>query len=175
MEAPFTPRIFRVVAATDDSELGDSAIAAAAEQARGRSPAELHVVSVIDDMAGAWPGLLEDAREATAQRSRRQLAEHVARLVASSPAGAACPLQVVVHVRVGDPASQIARLAGDLDADLLVVGSHGRHGFSRMIVGSVAERVIRLAPCSVMVVKDEGPSAHPRASRLDESGSHRYG
>jgi len=159
MADPFAPRIFRVVAATDESELGERAVATALDQARGQSPAELHVVRVIDDMSGAWPGLLEDAREAAAQRARQELQERVARLVASRALSRTEPTQVVVHLRVGDPAAQIARLALDVDADLVVIGSHGRRGISRMIVGSVAEKTIRLAPCAVMVVKPTQPGA----------------
>jgi len=43
------------------------------------------------------------------------------------------------------------------DHDLVVMGSHDRHGMQRWLLGSVAEAVVRYAPCSVMVVKGEGP------------------
>jgi nucleotide-binding universal stress UspA family protein len=56
-------------------------------------------------------------------------------------------------VRTGPPASTIAETAAEEEADLVVVGTHGRSGLDRLIVGSVAERVVRLATCPVLVVK----------------------
>ncbi len=53
----------------------------------------------------------------------------------------------------GDPASQIVRYAADASMDLIVMGTHGRTGLERLLMGSVAERVMRDAPCSVLVVK----------------------
>jgi nucleotide-binding universal stress UspA family protein len=54
-------------------------------------------------------------------------------------------------VRQGDPRREIVEAAKDWDAGLIVVGSHGRTGFQRLILGSVAEYVVRHAPCSVEV------------------------
>lgn len=53
----------------------------------------------------------------------------------------------------GDPATEIARLAVESGAGLIVVGTHGRSGLSRLLVGSVAEGVMRAAPCPVVTVK----------------------
>ncbi len=53
----------------------------------------------------------------------------------------------------GSPAAIIAQHAADIGAELLVVGTHGRTGLSRVALGSVAERLVRLAPCSVLVVR----------------------
>jgi nucleotide-binding universal stress UspA family protein len=58
-----------------------------------------------------------------------------------------------VRVVDGPPASAITELADSLDAELLVVGTHGRTGFSRLALGSVAERVARAASSSVLVVR----------------------
>ncbi|REJ64833.1 MAG: universal stress protein [Planctomycetota bacterium] len=61
-----------------------------------------------------------------------------------------------VHVRasVGDPGSEIAEYAEEIRADLIVLPSHGRTGLSRILIGSVAERVCRLAHCPVLVLRD---------------------
>ena len=66
-----------------------------------------------------------------------------------------------VHVRVGAPAEELAQLAADLDADLVIVGTHGRRGVRRFLLGSVAEGAVRLAHCPVLVVrpKDHGGDA----------------
>jgi nucleotide-binding universal stress UspA family protein len=53
----------------------------------------------------------------------------------------------------GDPADEIVRYATDAGMDLIVMGTHGRTGLERLLMGSVAEKVMREARCSVMVVK----------------------
>jgi nucleotide-binding universal stress UspA family protein len=68
--------------------------------------------------------------------------------------------------RMGDAANEILRAASEWSADLLVIGSHGRDGVMRVILGSVAEKVMRHATCPVLVIKASetvggGPSPHP--------------
>lgn len=64
------------------------------------------------------------------------------------------PLISVQHVFLqGEPATEIVRYAADAGMDLIVMGTHGRTGLARLLMGSVAEKVMRDAPCSVMVVK----------------------
>ena len=52
-------------------------------------------------------------------------------------------------------ADTIAQLAHDWKADLLVVGTHGRRGVSRLLIGSVAERIVRVAPCPLLMVRGQ--------------------
>ena len=83
-------------------------------------------------------------------------------------------LDVSVETRFGqhEPVTEILLAARDLGCDLIVLGSHGRTGFDRRMMGSVAELVIREAPCATLVVKD-APGAftsfeaedHPVAQR----------
>jgi nucleotide-binding universal stress UspA family protein len=61
----------------------------------------------------------------------------------------------------GDPASEIARYAADAGIDVIVIGTHGRTGVDRLVMGSVAEKVMREAPCSVLVVKLPKGAASP--------------
>jgi nucleotide-binding universal stress UspA family protein len=70
----------------------------------------------------------------------------------------------VQHVfLIGDPAGEIVRYAADRGIDLIVMGTHGRTGLERLLMGSVAEKVMREAPCSVLVVKlPKGVSAGER-------------
>jgi nucleotide-binding universal stress UspA family protein len=67
------------------------------------------------------------------------------------------PLDQRIHVRhvllEGDPAAEIVRYAQEMTMDLIVMGTHGRTGLERMLMGSVAEKVMREAKCSVLVVK----------------------
>jgi nucleotide-binding universal stress UspA family protein len=53
----------------------------------------------------------------------------------------------------GDPVTQILRVAGEENCDLIVIGTHGRTGLGRLLMGSVAEQVVRKATCSVLTVK----------------------
>jgi len=59
------------------------------------------------------------------------------------------------QLAVGIPFVEIVRYARDVKADLIVMGSHGLTGIEHLLIGSVAERVVRKAPCSVLVVRDE--------------------
>lgn len=82
--------------------------------------------------------------------------------------------QVESNVLVGAIADQICQCARSWDADLIVVGTHGRKGLSRFFLGSVAEEVLRESPCSVEVIKaGYGRAPHPMVVAIveDESGS----
>ena len=59
-------------------------------------------------------------------------------------------------VEIGGAASEIVKAAKDWPADLIVIGSHGRGGLKRALLGSVAENVMRQAPCPVLVVRAKG-------------------
>ncbi len=58
---------------------------------------------------------------------------------------------------VGVPFEEIVRVAKEEHADMIVMGAHGRSGLNRVLLGSVAERVIRLAPCPVLTVRQAKP------------------
>ena len=62
-------------------------------------------------------------------------------------------ISVRTLVRTGSPYQEIVDLATDERADLVVMGTHGRSGMSRLLLGSVADRIIRLAPCPVLTVR----------------------
>ena len=62
-------------------------------------------------------------------------------------------------VREGAPAEAIVRAAVEERADLIVIGTHGRSGLDRLLIGSVADRVVRRAPCPVMTVRERSPAA----------------
>jgi nucleotide-binding universal stress UspA family protein len=61
------------------------------------------------------------------------------------------------RAEVGDAATTICRVAQELGVDVVVVGSHGRTGVSRLFLGSTSEHVVRHAPCPVLVVREENP------------------
>jgi universal stress protein A len=76
----------------------------------------------------------------------------LAMLEAVRPAEASVPF--VHRLTMGDPAGEIVRLAGDENAEMIVLGTHGRTGLSRVLMGSVAEAVVRHATCPVLVYRE---------------------
>lgn len=58
------------------------------------------------------------------------------------------------RLTMGDPAGEIVRIAGEERVDMIVLGTHGRTGVTRLLMGSVAEAVVRRAPCPVLVYRE---------------------
>jgi nucleotide-binding universal stress UspA family protein len=161
-----------IVAAVDYSSAGDLALWRALEEGLRRPQALVHVIHVLpvyqagSAESGAlgmgppegWVTALPSVTDAA-----EQLRQYTQRQVASfreqhGDVDLSFLDQVVAHQRVDVPSEEIARLARDVDADLVVVGTHGRRGLSRLLLGSVAEGTVRLAPCPVLVVR---PKAEP--------------
>jgi len=78
---------------------------------------------------------------------------------------------VKVHIETpeGDPVDAIVDRAEEDDIELVCMGTHGRTGIERFVLGSVAERVLRRAPCPVMVVRSQDPLAHPGLTEAQEA------
>jgi nucleotide-binding universal stress UspA family protein len=151
-----TPALERVLVPIDFSERGQIALAEGAALA-ARFKAELHLLHVIEDTS---PTTSEIAIASSVVRSyileltragERQLAEQ--KIPGPAAAGA-----VKRKVVVGAPISRITSYAMDEEIDLIVMGTHGRTGASHWLLGSVAERVVRSAPCPVMVCRRSPPA-----------------
>lgn len=69
----------------------------------------------------------------------------------------------------GEPASAIVELAEQEQADLIVMGTHGRTGLTRLLMGSVAEAVVRRAPCPVLTFKQQADKANGNSEKTSES------
>jgi nucleotide-binding universal stress UspA family protein len=116
---------------------------AAARAAEGR-PSELHVLHVLPQPPSEP---VATAHVATAaDKTKTQLKELVRNLPRSVT-------RVIIHVRIGGAEVEIAQLASDLAADLIVVGTHGYKGIDRILLGSVAEALVRNAPCPVLTYR----------------------
>lgn len=125
-----------ILVATDFSEASDAAARTALDYAR-RFGARLHLLHV------AWAG-----SDPTVPAALTKLAADF---------GASVP--VVTAVESGLPAAQIVRYADRKGIGLIVLGTHGRTGVTRALLGSVAERVIRTASCPVLTVPAPAPAA----------------
>lgn len=143
---------YRILIATDFSDLAGEAFMEALSLARRNPYAELHVAAVVDKEASEIVPV-EDRRTSMVQITdhlRERLIAETERMLGPDPTRR---VPTTVHIRVGKIAEQIAGLAGEIGADLVVVGTHGRRGVRHLLLGSVAERTVRLAPCAVLVVR----------------------
>jgi universal stress protein A len=91
------------------------------------------------------PVATDDTDDLTAA-GKQSLAELIAKLNLGR-------LNPTAEVRLGDAGEEIVAAAADLQADILVLGTHGRTGLKHLLLGSVAESVMRHAPCPVLTVR----------------------
>jgi nucleotide-binding universal stress UspA family protein len=145
---------FNVVVGTDLSPLGDRAVLEAIRVCDKYQASELHVLSVADDqLVGIrLPGQDRVQNKAEAEQF---LCSHVGSLVDRYliSGGKLSMDRVAVYVTTGAAAECVVSLADSVEADLIVVGTHGRSGLKRLLLGSVAEEVVRRAPCGVFVIR----------------------
>ena len=144
-------RLKRVLVPTDFSDFSASAVQFGCELA-GRFDAELHLLNVVQNPLTHYPEqralVPMDEFELELKAVARQQLEETPEPPWNKK------LVIVRYVCVGSPYLEIVRYAKTNDIDLIVIATHGRSGFSHVLVGSVAERVVRKAPCPVMTVRD---------------------
>ncbi len=149
------PRFKKILVATDLSATSDRAIKVATDLARPvRTPMELlHVVEALprEDRFLALTAPLPEIQRLILQEATDKLQRRGRKLI-----GSAAPFEV--RVEFGSAYKVILHRVtrGRPRPDLLVVGTHGRSGLAHAIMGSVAERLVRTAPCPVLVVKPAG-------------------
>ena len=152
----------KILLATDGSSEAELATRTAVDLSQ-RTDSELHVIHVLDvhptallypeatDPEGVEmpdPILVEDFERRSEQRGREVLDEEVERVRSAGGTVAQA------HLMMGGAAREIVHLAEDLGADLIVMGSRGRGGIRRALMGSVSDSVIRHAHCPVLVVRE---------------------
>ncbi len=136
----------KILHANDGSDHAFNALALALKIAK-QTGAELHMVCV--EEISYMPDAIEEIREETGVAVRRfHTVVNRARSMAEQS-----QLKLKTHVLAGHPVRDIVDLAGDLKADLLVVGASGHSALYDRMVGSRADRLVHLAPCPVLVVK----------------------
>ncbi len=144
-------RVRRIVHPTDFSRASGAAFRKAVALAK-ENRAELLLVHVLlppTPFIGdgyVSPRTYKELETAARRGAERELAKVLARAKKAKA-------RVKEALLEGVPYNQIARAAGSKRADLIVMGTHGRTGLSKFFLGSVAERVIALAPCPVLTVR----------------------
>jgi universal stress protein A len=138
----------RIVCATDFSDTAEAAWEVACGLAAVHR-AELTLVHVFPDLPPspdvAVPSVMEvweEQRRWVSQELERRVADAVARGLRSRAV-----------LKMGPPAAGLVEAVNEVGGDLVVVGTHGRTGLERVLLGSVAEQVVRAAPCAVLTVK----------------------
>jgi nucleotide-binding universal stress UspA family protein len=156
------PRMRQVVFAWDGSDGAEQAAALLAQWGIFDG-IEIRVVSVADAAPPWWveTGMVGEAAaaEAFARASEPSRAQHRQMAQAMVDRLTASGLRAVPECRAGDPAEQIVQAAEATAADLVVLGTHGRTGLSRLLMGSVTRNVLHHAHCSVLVVHAHGREA----------------
>ncbi|KWK05153.1 universal stress protein [Burkholderia stagnalis] len=162
-----------ILVALDGSETSSRALEAALTLA-SESGARLTPVYVVDFMAPAYDALGYDPSiliGAFREEGLRVTDDAAKRMAARGVSGAT----QIVDVDAGeDIAHRILSAAQQIGADLIVMGTHGRRGFRRLVLGSVAERVLRGAACPVLMITAHGapaPAAETAAASSEKESS----
>jgi len=147
---------------TDFSEQSASAFDLACSLARDHSArlVVLHVFSSALATFGGIEAVPPGPDEMNTEAAKRQL------LAVQCP-DASVPFER--RLIVGEPADAIVQVAAETRSDLIVMGTHGRSGLARLLLGSVAESVLRNATCPVLTVKSPAPSPQALPKRMARS------
>ena len=164
-------RPYVIVVGIDYSETSHVALRHAFQIASERHQTEVHVLHVqtsIQPCPYADPELptAEEVRDRTLERLQGFVRKELASFQEAQRRPEGGSLEPVSHVRGDAPAEEIAQLASDLRADLIVVSTHGKAGEARL--GSVEHAVVTLAPCPVLIVREKGH----RRPRITSTASH---
>ncbi len=138
----------RILVPTDFSDTSDAALAYATSLATAFS-ASLHLVHVFEDPFTSGSLASEVYAPIPPDVRTQVLADLQGRLDARLPAGGG-----TTEILTGTTAKAVTDYAREKQMDLIVMGTHGRGGMAHLLLGSVAERVVRTAPCPVMTVRD---------------------
>ena len=133
-----------IVLAYDGSKYSNKALQEAIKIAKSSdgSLLILSIVDITDEFESEAPGLTDKMTQRLLTMAQKALEKAVA-----------AEVKAKIEVHVGDAYEMIVEVAKKKKADIIVMGSHGRTGLTRLLMGSVTSRVIGHAPCSVLVVK----------------------
>jgi nucleotide-binding universal stress UspA family protein len=145
-----------VVVGDDYSENSRDALKAACTSTETLTEGAIHIVHVIKSRTSLVAGDGVGPYDLDADRAALE-----AVTLSAATEAAANRAHVFGHLRIGNPAREIVQLASDLSADLIVVGTHGRTGTTKRLLGSVAQSVLTRASCPVLVVRTKDLPSWP--------------
>lgn len=138
----------KILCPTDFSEPSYNALNAANELSLHFSASLIlvHVVPLVIDIPTSADFYMPSDVKTAQARAKEELQEVVEKRISEK-------VRIRTKVVVGDPGEEIVWAAADENADITVIGTHGLTGWRRFIFGSVAEKVVRLAPCHVLTIQ----------------------
>jgi universal stress protein A len=145
--------ISRILVPTDFSPVGEHAVNYAYELAKTLH-ADIQLLHVVEPVVDVGTVSLELNTMSQIERNAHSKLEQTR----MARAGAGTSVECLVEV--GQAASEVIRAADRVHADIIVMGTHGRRGLRRALLGSVAESVLRSAPCPVLVVRPKDQEPH---------------
>ncbi len=140
-----------VLVAYDGSDPAVAAVEYAIEEHADKEIVLLRVVEIASGMTDAGLNLIQERFREKPEKLRKEAREKVAEDISDLFEDAG--LEYETAIVFGDPAREIVDYAEQNDIDQIVIGSHGRSGVSRILLGSVGEKVVRRAPMPVTVVR----------------------
>lgn len=144
-----------IVVGLDFSELADRAFRQAFELASVSSTSEIHAIFVMSSAAvDPYTGYdaVQPSTVARIEEGAARLSKHVNELLFKLGGIPNAGMHIYSHFRIDVPWVGITRLAAEVEASFVIVGTHGRYGVARWLLGSVAEGVVRHATCPVLVM-----------------------
>jgi nucleotide-binding universal stress UspA family protein len=153
-------RITRILVPTDFSATSDEALAYAKRLAE-QFQASLHLVHVFEDPF-ASAAFAAEMYAPLPPSLRQDLLRSIEQQLDQRLAGDRAKYNATVETIVGQPAKAIVNYAAAAGVDLIVMGTHGRGGVAHALLGSVAERVVRTAPCPVLTIREAPPNVVTR-------------
>jgi nucleotide-binding universal stress UspA family protein len=163
-----TERTRNVVIGVDFGEYGDDALTEALSLLKSGWATTLHPVHVLDprDVVDDPEKPALATEEEVLARAPVALRDRVNQVAAAL--GVRVPEAAVVpHARLGKAVEALIQVSVDYDADLIIVGTHGRRGLDRILLGSVAETLVRTASCPVFVARPKDHSRRKKSERPD--------
>jgi nucleotide-binding universal stress UspA family protein len=165
----------KILLATDGSEFSNVAVDSVAKRPWPEG-SEMKIVSVMDF---PWPpttetwalpdGYYEKLQNASKEQAAAAIKDAVARIKSGKSSG----VELTTQIACGPAKAAIMDEAKSWDADLIVLGSHGRGGWDRFLLGSVSQAVAMNAPCSVEIVRGRKSKARAEGFKEERRGVER--
>jgi len=156
------------VVGVDFEDTGDEALILALRMVKQGTVHKLHLLHVLD------PRDVIDGSALSALQTEEEVVARAPGILKKRAAELAESLdlrfddrRVITHTRVGAATETLLQMTGDYDADLFIVGTHGRSGLSRLVLGSVAEKLVRIARCPVLLARGKDYTGLARSALPD--------
>lgn len=157
----------KVLIAVEDKYYGEAIAQFLCHYQKWGSDAEFRIIHVVEPLylggISGYPNEVLNSYVEERHRAGNNLVTNIGTKIKAAYASA----KITEDVLDGHPKEVIIETAGDWSADVIVVGSHGRSGISRFLLGSVSMSVLSAAPCSVLIVKV--PPEQMKAQELDKN------